>query len=168
MRTTGIAGLVTESGVEMNKTLSVSAIHNGTVIDHIPAGQALRIIQLLRLLEKKHKVTVGLNLPSKRMGLKDLIKIEDHKLTKDEANEITIFAPEATINIIQNFEVTGKLNTSLPSGINAVFVCPNPCCVSRSEPVESSFIINEHGKQVKLTCRYCEKTYDRNKVSVRI
>jgi aspartate carbamoyltransferase regulatory subunit len=152
----------------MNKTLSVSAIHNGTVIDHINSGQALRIIQLLRLLETKHRVTVGLNLPSKRMKLKDIIKVEDHKLTNDQANEITIFAPEATINIIQNFEVTGKVITKLPSSIRSVFVCPNPFCISHNEPVDSFFSIAEHGKRVTLSCKYCEKSYDRNQVQVRI
>lgn len=152
----------------MSKTLSVSAIKNGTVIDHVPHGQALRIISLLRLLEKKCKVTVGLNLLSNRMKLKDLIKIEDYTLSNDEADEITIFAPEATINLIQNFEVSGKIITKLPSSISGVFVCSNPFCISITEPVESVFSIHEHAHHVKLTCRYCEKTYDRNQVNVRL
>lgn len=152
----------------MNKTLPVSAIHNGTVIDHIPSGQAFRIIHLLSLLDKKHKVTVGLNLPSKRMRLKDLIKIENHHLKNNEANEITIFAPEATINIIQNFEVVDKIITSLPLSISGIFICPNPICITHSEPIESFFYIKEQGKDVKLMCRYCEKTYHRNNVKVKI
>lgn len=152
----------------MNKTLSVSAIENGTVIDHIPAGQAFRILQLLRLLDSQHRVTVGLNLPSKRMKLKDLIKIEDHTLTSDMANEVSIFAPDASINVINNFEVTRKINTKLPEGISDVFVCPNPSCISNSEPIDSYFRIHEQGKLVKLSCRYCEKIFDRNQVSVKI
>lgn len=152
----------------MSKTLSVSAIHNGTVIDHIPHGQAFRIIHLLRLLDKKHKVTVGLNLPSKRIKLKDLIKIENHVLMNDEANEITIFAPEATINIIKDFEVVEKVTTTLPSSIANVFICPNKACITHTEPVESFFMIENHGKQVNLLCRYCEKIFDRNQVKVKI
>lgn len=152
----------------MSKTLSVSAIQNGTVIDHITSGQAIRIIHLLGLLDKKHKVTVGLNLPSKRMKLKDLIKIEDRKLTNDEANEITIFMPDATINIIQNFEVTEKIITSLPSCIGNVFVCPNPACITQTEPVDHFFTIEKQGAQVKMTCQFCEKTFDRNNVKVKI
>src|SRR5690242_12317836 len=107
----------------MTKTLSVSAIKNGTVIDHIRAGQALRIVKLLGLLENKNKVTLGLNLPSKLIGQKDLIKIENRALTNDEANEVVIFAPEATINIIKDFEVKQKINTHLPNIIANVFIC---------------------------------------------
>lgn len=150
------------------KTLSVSAIQNGTVIDHITSDQTLRIMHMLRLLDKKHKVTVGFNLPSKRMKNKDLIKIEDHVLTSQEANEITIFAPEATINIIQNFKLVKKLNTSLPSSISGVFICPNKQCITHKEQVESFFAVEEQGKQVKLVCRYCEKQFDRNQVKVKI
>ncbi len=152
----------------MRKTLSVAAIQMGTVIDHIPAGQGLRIIHLLGLLEKKYQVTVGLNLPSKRLKLKDLIKIENHVVVNKEANEITIFAPEATINVIKNFEVCDKIITSLPTSIAEVFVCPNPVCITRGEPIDSFFKISEESKQVKLTCIYCEKKFDRNEVEVKI
>ncbi len=152
----------------MNKTLSVSAIHNGTVIDHINAGQALRIVHMLGLAEKKYKVTVGLNLPSKRMKLKDIIKIENHVLAKEDANDITIFAPEATINIIRNFEVMNKIITTLPETISNVFVCPNQVCITHTEPVETFFYIKEHSKQVNLICKYCEREFDRNQVKVNI
>ncbi len=151
----------------MNKTLSVSAIQNGTVIDHITSDQTLRIIHMLRLLDRKHTVTVGFNLPSKRMKLKDLIKIENHVLTNQEANEITVFAPEATINIIKNFEVVQKIITSLPPSIGGLFICPNPICVTHAEPVKSFFTVQEQGKHVQLICHYCEKTFDRNQVRVK-
>lgn len=152
----------------MSKTLSVSAICNGTVIDHINSGQAIRIIHLLGLLEKKYKVTVGLNLPSKRMKLKDIIKIENHSLKNEEANEITVFSPEATINIIKNFEVVEKITTTLPPSISGVFSCPNPICITHNEPVETFFNIEVQSKQVNLVCKYCEKTFDRNDVNVQI
>jgi aspartate carbamoyltransferase regulatory subunit len=152
----------------MSKTLSVSAIEHGTVIDHIRSGQALRIMHLLRVLEDKNKVTLGLNLPSQLLGVKDLIKIETRVLTPDEANEIMIFAPEATINIIHDFEVRQKLTTGLPETIASVFLCPNPVCITHHEPVESFFHIEEHGKRIQLICHYCEKIFDRDQVKVRI
>lgn len=151
----------------MNKTLSVPAIENGTVIDHITSDQTLRILHMLRVLRKKRRVTVGFNLPSQRMQYKDLIKIEDHALTHKEANEITIFAPEATINIIKDFEVTQKIITSLPSHIRDVFICPNTNCITQTEPVQSFFNVKEQGKQVTLICRYCENEFDRNAVEVK-
>lgn len=152
----------------MSKTLSVSGIQNGTVIDHITSGQAIRILHLLGIFDKKHKVTVGLNLPSKRQQFKDLIKIEDRKLTHNEANEITVFAPDATINIIQNFEVVEKIMTSLPPSIGNVFICPNPACITHTEPVDNLFAIEKQGTQVKLICHFCEKIFDRNHVKVKI
>src|SRR3990167_9426318 len=121
----------------MTKTLSVSAIQNGTVIDHIPAGQALKIMHLLRLLKEKYRVTVGFNLSSQRLKLKDLIKIENHALTNKQANEITVFAPEATINIIKNFDVVEKIITRLPENIAGIFSCPNPLCITHGEPIET-------------------------------
>jgi aspartate carbamoyltransferase regulatory subunit len=152
----------------MSKTLAVAAIKEGSVIDHIPFGQAFRIIHLLGLLDKKHKLTVGLNLPSKRNQLKDLIKIENYILSSREANEVTIFAPLATINVIRDFEVVEKIITSLPATVSQVFVCANPVCISKTEPVQSFFFIEERGKHIWLTCKYCEKTMDRNKVEVKI
>jgi aspartate carbamoyltransferase regulatory subunit len=152
----------------MSKTVSVSAIEHGTVIDHINSGQAIRIIHLLGLLNKQYKVTIGLNLPSKRMQFKDLIKIENHILTNEEANEITIFAPEVTINVINHYDVVNKIITTLPPSISDAFICPNPVCVTHTEPVKSFFIIEAQGKQVKLVCKYCEQIFDRNQVNVKI
>lgn len=152
----------------MNDTLSVSAIKYGTVIDHIVAGQALRIIYLLAMQKNPNQVTIGLNLPSKRLGLKDLIKIENRILTEDEANEIVIFSPAATINVIKNFQVVDKIKTHLPSVARGVFTCPNRLCITQTEPVESYYYIREQGKKISLACHYCEQEFDRDKVKVAV
>ena len=94
----------------MEKELSVSAIENGTVIDHIPAGQGMRIVRLLKLADHKKKVTLGLNLPSKSLGYKDLIKVEGREISVEEANQIALFAPKASINIIRNFQIQKKFS----------------------------------------------------------
>lgn len=152
----------------MTETFSVSAIKNGTVIDHISAGQALRIINLLNLENSRHTITIGMNLLSKRIGSKDLIKIENRELTANEANEIVVFAPEATINVIVNFKVVKKISTHLPNFMRRVFCCPNKNCVTQAEPMESCFYIKENKKQILLTCHYCEKEFDRDEVKVTI
>lgn len=153
----------------MSKTLSVSAIKNGTVIDHIRAGQALRIMRLIKVLDSnKHKVTLGLNLPSKLLKLKDLIKIENRVLTTDEANEIVVFSPEVTINIIKDFEVIEKIQTHYPKSIANVFICPNSACITQREAIESLFHIEDRGKQTRLTCHFCENEFDRDQVKVKI
>lgn len=152
----------------MTEKLSVSAIKNGTVIDHILAGQALRIIKLLSLQHDQSPITIGLNLRSDRHGRKDLIKIENRFLTPDEANEIVVFSPLATINIIENFKVVTKVKTHLPTFMQDVFICPNRNCICRREPVESYFYIREIGKQIKLVCHYCTNAFDRDQVDVKI
>lgn len=152
----------------MNDMLSVSAIKSGTVIDHIVAGQALRIIYLLNLQKNNNQVTIGLSLPSKRLGIKDLIKIESRVLTEEEANEIVIFAPVATINVIENFKVVDKIKTHLPSVTHGVFTCSNRLCVTQTEPIESCHYIHDHGKKITLICHYCEKEFDRDQVKVAV
>ena len=152
----------------MSKTLSVSAIKDGTVIDHIKSGNALRIIHLLGLLNSHHQITLGLNLPSKRFGKKDILKIEGLELTSEQANEVVVFAPNVTINLVKNFEVTGKVKTHLPSSITDVFICPNLLCISQEKNVESMFYIEEEGKQLALTCHYCERRFDRDHIKVKI
>src|SRR5579862_224662 len=152
----------------MNKTLPVSAIKNGTVIDHIRPGQAPRIMHLLNVTQSHNKVTIGLNLPSKLLKLKDLLKIENRVLTNNEANEVVIFAPEATINIIKDFEVIQKITTHIPETIAGVFICPNSACITHCEFIYSFFYIEDHGKQTKLICHYCEKAFDRDQVKVNI
>lgn len=150
----------------LNEKLSVSAIKNGTVIDHIPSGQALKIIKLLTLLRRKCQIMAGLNLSSKRLGSKDLIKVANYILQEEEANQIVVFAPPVTINIIQNYEVVKKISTHLPSSIKSVFICPNKACITQSENIPSYFDINEEGKQIKLTCHYCEKIFLRDQLII--
>ncbi|OGT38794.1 MAG: aspartate carbamoyltransferase regulatory subunit [Gammaproteobacteria bacterium RIFCSPHIGHO2_12_FULL_37_14] len=152
----------------MSDMLSVSAIKNGTVIDHIVAGQGLRIIYLLGMQTNSNQVTIGLNLPSKRIGKKDLIKIENRILTEDEANEIVIFSPAATINVINNFQVVDKIKTHLPTVTYGIFNCPNRLCVTQTEQVTSCYYIHEQGKKIKLICHYCEKEFDRDQVKVAV
>ena len=85
------------------RAFKVYAIEDGTVIDHIQAGRAMKIISILKLASHKNTVTVGLNFGSDHLGRKDIIKVEDRELTPEEANRVAIFAPKATINIIRNF-----------------------------------------------------------------
>ncbi len=143
----------------MNKTLSVQAIKNGTVIDHIPAGQGVKILRLLDLYSNKTRVFVGLNLEGKKQQ-KDLIKMEDTYLSDAEIQQIAIFAKDATINYIKNFEVDGKSKVDVPTSIKEIFSCPNSNCITRSESVVSEFKVHQVGKSIALQCKYCEKSFD--------
>lgn len=146
-------------------TLLVSAIKNGTVIDHIASGSAIKILRLLDLASHKKLVTLGLNLKSRRSKFKDLIKVEDRELTPEEANRVALFSPEATINIIKNYQVIKKMKTEMPATIGKLFVCPNPKCISNNDPMDSLFAVKHNGdKEVKLKCHYCEKIFHRDDI----
>jgi aspartate carbamoyltransferase regulatory subunit len=147
------------------KTLSVSAIKEGTVVDHINAGQALKIIRLLRLLRlaaNENRVTVGLNLKSGSHGLKDIIKIENVFFTESQAAQIAIFAPSATVNVIENYKVAKKFRVQLPETVAGALSCPNPRCITNSERIPTFFTIEENNSHVILRCKYCEKLFSRD------
>ncbi|WP_108652369.1 aspartate carbamoyltransferase regulatory subunit [Dongshaea marina] len=144
------------------KQLQVEAIENGSVIDHIPAGAGVKILHLFNLTNNGERITVGLNLPSGLQGKKDLIKVENTILTEPQANQLALFAPEATINIIKEFQVINKYEVRLPERITGVFDCPNSNCISHHEPVSSSFRVKAVNQDVQLKCKYCEKSFSRD------
>jgi len=144
---------------ENNKQLLVAAIKEGTVIDHIPVGNALKIIRLLNLAAYNKLVTVGLNLPSRAMKYKDLIKVEGREVTLQEIDKIAILAPLATINIIKNYNVVRKLKVTIPENVEYVVVCPNPKCITNNETMNSKFKVLVDKNGLKLKCHYCEKVF---------
>jgi aspartate carbamoyltransferase regulatory subunit len=148
----------------MAKTLSVAAIKDGTVIDHIPAAAAIVIVKLLQLLPGKNRVYLGLNLNSTSMGLKDLIKIENRFLSEKETHDIAVFAPKATINIIKNYKLISKTSAKLPSVIEKILVCPNPSCITNCEPTVTFFHVEEFKQHVVLRCHFCQKIFEREKI----
>lgn len=136
--------------------LRVSKIKDGTVIDHIRGGYALDVIKILGITGKENRVmTITINVPSKRFGLKDILKIEGRALSAQEVNRIALVAPHASINIIHNYKVEKKLEVVLPKTIDGIIKCVNPCCISNSgEPVESKFYVKNQ-EPLLLKCHYC-------------
>ncbi len=143
----------------MTKNTMINAIENGYVIDHIPAGRAVFIIQVLHLIQPDSQLIIGLNLDSKKWGRKDLIKIKNLQLTEADFANVTIFAPGAHINRIENFQVTKKFTAELPETIRDIVKCINPNCITCNEPTQSIFYVVRHPRQTKLRCHYCERTY---------
>ncbi|HEY0211761.1 aspartate carbamoyltransferase regulatory subunit [Acerihabitans sp.] len=144
--------------------LQVEAINRGTVIDHIPAQVGFKLLTLFKLTATDQRITIGLNLPSNQLGKKDLIKIENVFLTEQQANQLAMYAPHATVNRIDNYEVVRKLTLTLPDRIDGVLTCPNSNCISRSEPVASGFTVKSRDGQVHLKCKYCEKEFEHQAV----
>lgn len=143
----------------MKKELKVLPIKNGTVIDHIAAGQALNVLKILGIHARTDAaLSVVMNVRSKQMGRKDIVKVEDRELKPDEVDKIALIAPNATINIIHDSEVTGKHKVYLPKSIEGIIRCANPNCISNAEkePIMSKFItVSENPPQFR--CFYCER-----------
>jgi len=141
--------------------LRVSKIKDGTVIDHIRGGYALDVIKILGITGKEKRViTIAINVPSKRLVVKDVAKIEGRALSTQEVNRIALVAPRASINIISNYKVVEKLEVKLPPAIEGIIKCVNPCCVSNSdEPVVPKFAVKAE-EPLMLKCHYCGVTLD--------
>jgi aspartate carbamoyltransferase regulatory subunit len=140
--------------------LQVEAIEQGSVIDHIPPQQGIKILKFFKFTKANEKITVGLNLSTKSGGTKDIIKIENVFISDVQANQLALFAPDATINQIKNFKVVNKFQVQLPSSFVGVLICPNSNCITHNEPVSSRFYVNKH-EILKLKCHYCEKSFNR-------
>jgi aspartate carbamoyltransferase regulatory subunit len=138
------------------KTLWVSKIKEGTVIDHITSGHALDVIKILGITgDAEGVVTVAMNVPSKRLVMKDMVKVEGRELNSKEVDKIALLAPHATINIIRDYKVAEKERVKLPKVISGIVKCANPACVSNSnEPVQPTFYV-EHEDPLHLRCHYC-------------
>ncbi|MDD4293409.1 MAG: aspartate carbamoyltransferase regulatory subunit, partial [Bacteroidales bacterium] len=123
----------------MEKQLKVSAIKNGTVLDHIPADQLFKVIDILGLSRSSNQITFGTNLESKLLGKKAIIKISDKFFKDDDINRIALIAPQAKINIIHDFEVVEKKVLSIPASIEGIAKCMNPACVTNHQNILTRF-----------------------------
>lgn len=144
----------------------IPAIKDGSVIDHIPSRDTFRIMRVLDPQEFIYPISVTLNLESKKMGKKGVIKIDTRILTKNEVNKIAILAPYATVSIIKNYEVVEKIQVKIPSELVGIINCTNPICVTNKEEVRTNFkVIREDPVEVK--CHYCERVYDKDEVEIK-
>lgn len=139
------------------KELKIQPIKDGTVIDHITAGNAVKVLHILEIPKTSSSiVSVAMNVKS-RLGKKDIVKVENRELDTNEVDKIALIAPKATINIIREYEVAEKHRVKLPDEIIGIVCCSNPTCVSNSsEPVKSRFkVISKDPTRIK--CYYCER-----------
>jgi aspartate carbamoyltransferase regulatory subunit len=143
----------------LTKTLSVTAIENGTVIDRIESGMALKILDLLKLPKERQKITIAMNLQSSILGLKDIIKVEDWYLNENDANQIAIISPQARVNIIKEYQVVSKADLQVPKEIKNIIVCPNKNCITHSERMPTSFLVEQLSKGPLYYCKYCERRF---------
>jgi aspartate carbamoyltransferase regulatory subunit len=138
---------------DTDRELRVSKIRNGTVIDHLAAGQALNVLALLGIDGSGGEgVSIGMNVPSDKLAKKDIVKVEGRELSQSEVDVLSVIAPEATINIIREYDVVDKKRIDRPDAVAGVLSCPNRNCITNAEePVATRFAVLSDG----LRCDYC-------------
>ena len=141
----------------MKKDMLVSAIENGTVLDQIPASKSLMITRLLRLEDDPSFVAIAMRVKSKKMGTKDIIKIQGRELTSDELDALGLISPGVTYVIVKDYEVVSKRKVEIPSEVSGILKCINPTCASNfREPIVPSFKIIE-SNPLLLRCDFCDR-----------
>ena len=142
------------------KELIVSALENGTVLDHIPAENAYKALDILGLKDINSQITIGINLNSRMYGKKGIIKIADRFFKDEELNKLALIAPKGTVNIIRDFHVVEKKKLEMPAEIEGIARCMNPKCITNHQPVPTRFTVCEEKGEISLLCHYCEKKSD--------
>jgi len=145
---------------DTKSNLKVSKISNGTVIDHIKAGNAFKVLKILNIDENYKNtdaVSIIINAKSHALGRKDIVKIENREIGKKEADKISLVSDTATVNIIKDAKVIRKYVVEIPKVIENVLLCPNPECITNYEEVETKFYLISKNPLTFL-CHYCEKT----------
>ena len=135
--------------------LQVAAIENGSVLDHIPSEHLFKVAQLLGLEHMDHRITIGNNLKSSKMGHKGVIKIADKFFEEDEINRIAVVAPNVVLNTIRDYEVVEKRRVELPDELTDIIRCNNPKCITNNEPMQTVFNVVDKDNRT-LKCHYCD------------
>ncbi|NHI89681.1 MAG: aspartate carbamoyltransferase regulatory subunit [Candidatus Thorarchaeota archaeon] len=140
-----------------DEKIRIVKIHDGTVIDHIRAGKALEVLEILGITGKDgNVVSLAMNISSSKIGKKDIVKVEHRFLKEQEVARIAVVAPEATINHVEDYKIIKKIRVELPDVISDIFPCPNQRCVTNKErePIRSKYeVISKNPMQLK--CLYC-------------
>lgn len=147
------------------KELEVSAIKDGTVIDHIPAEVTFKVVEVLGLYNYKGAITIGSNLSSKTLGHKGIIKVTDKFFTDEEIGRLAVIAPNVTLNIIRDYNIVEKKYVQFPKQIIGVVKCSNPKCVTNHQPIPTKMDVFDAEKRA-LRCVYCERVMHHNEIEL--
>ncbi len=140
----------------------VTAIRNGTVIDHIPSGQGMKVLEMLGVQSSTTvPVSMVMNVPSQKMGTKDIIKVEDRELNQDELNRLALVAPEAHVAIIRAYSVAEKLTINLGEEVVNVARCTFSNCITTNPREPLPHRLKVRGTEpLDLRCHYCGRPQD--------
>lgn len=138
------------------KELKITPIKNGTVIDHIRRGMALKVIKILNIVSgNEREVAIAMYTNSGKLGKKDLVKVEDMELGPKDVNKLSILSPNASIAIIRDYQVVKKFKVELPEVVEGIAKCENINCITnQKEPVSPRLeLISDD--PVQYRCYYC-------------
>lgn len=134
--------------------MNIDGIQNGYVIDHIRAGRAMTIYRYLGLDKLDCSVAIIKNAKSRRMGRKDIIKIDE--LIPVDLDILGYIDPDVTVNIIRDAKLSAKEHLALPEKVVNVIRCKNPRCITQVEQeIEHVFVLADREKGT-YRCLYCE------------
>ena len=135
--------------------LNIEQIKNGIVIDHIKAGQGIRIYNWLGLDKVPHMVAFVAYANSTRSGKKDIIKIDN--TININLDVLGLIDPDITVNIIEKERITRKIKLSLPEKVENVLICKNPRCICSTEKYISHVFHLENPELRTYRCEYCDE-----------
>jgi len=146
----------------MSEMRRVTAICNGTVVDHIPSGKALQVMQMLGVnVGRSNPISLVMNVPSGKVGRKDVLKIEDRELTQSELDRLALIAPNASVAIIRNYSVAEKREIELGKELVNIARCSFWNCITQNdrEPLPHKLRVVS-SDPLEVRCAYCGRAQD--------
>jgi aspartate carbamoyltransferase regulatory subunit len=135
--------------------MEVTSIQNGIIIDHVPAGQALKVLEYLKINPAKMRLALIMNATSNRFGSKDIIKIETEK--DINLDVLGFVARQATVDIVRCGTIVDKVKPALPDRLVNVLTCANPRCVTTSEMGLNQMFHLAQRERGEYRCDYCDE-----------
>ncbi|SHE84882.1 aspartate carbamoyltransferase regulatory subunit [Clostridium fallax] len=137
--------------------IKITKLKDGIVIDHIKAGRGYEVFKYLKLQEAKYPVTLIMNVESKTLGKKDIIKIG--KIIDMDLEILGLISPEVTLNILNNENVVEKVTLELPEKVEGIIECNNPRCITTVENYVPKIFKLTNKEKGTYRCIYCDNEY---------
>ena len=137
--------------------MEVTSIQNGIIIDHVPAGTALKVLEYLKIDPAKTKLALIMNTDSHMFGTKDIIIIESEVEAETiDLDVLGLVARTATVGIVRGGKIVEKKQPTLPEHVVNIIKCVNPRCVTTTEPAVQMFHL-VHSDRQEYRCDYCDE-----------
>jgi aspartate carbamoyltransferase regulatory subunit len=131
----------------------------------VVAEKTYQVVNLLQLEKMETPVTIGYNLPSKKIGKKGIIKVANKYFTDEEINRLSVVAPNIGLSIIKDYEIVEKKTVKTPDTLKGIVKCNNPKCITNNEPMQTLFHTVDKVLGI-VRCHYCDKEQQLGKVEL--